>query len=156
MSTSYFMREREDDGIHKSAPEKNGGFTGTVERTAIDTALEEIIGDPKIPTPNYSSSLYSSVPDEELVYESNADEVEIERIESEREDRGLSPAITDSGTIVRTSEQDSEINQQMTLLNNEIYDLEGIIRARKRRGQDTSTQEAELASLVAQLERLRR
>jgi hypothetical protein len=129
-----------------------GGFTGTVERSAVDTALEEIIGDNKIPTPNYSSSLYSSVPNEELVYNEDADDVEIGRIEAERADRGLGTSAPVSE--IRTSSASSEINQRITLLNNEIYDLEAVIRGRIRRGQDTSVQEAELANLIAQLERL--
>ena len=48
----------------------------------------------------------------------------------------------------------SPVNQQITLINNEIFDLEKIVAARQRRGQDASTQEAELISLRARLSRL--
>jgi hypothetical protein len=41
-----------------------------------------------------------------------------------------------------------------TLINNEIFDLEQIVAARQRRGQDSSAQQAELASLRARLARL--
>jgi hypothetical protein len=46
------------------------------------------------------------------------------------------------------------MNQQITLINNEIFDLEQIVAARQRRGQDSSAQQTELASLRARLARL--
>ena len=134
-----------------------GGFTGTVERSELDFALEQVIGDDKIPTPDFSSSLFSSVPNEELVYDNEADEVEIERIDQEREVRGLPPVVeveTGGGETVRTSSAASPVNQQITLINNEIFDLEQIVARRQRRGFDVSAQETELASLRARLSRL--
>jgi hypothetical protein len=134
-----------------------GGFTGTVERSEVDFALEQVIGDPKIPTPDFSSSLFSSVPNEELVYDNEADDVEIERIDQEREVRGLPPVVeveTGGGETVRTSSAASPVNQQITLINNEIFDLEQIVARRQRRGFDVSAQETELASLRARLSRL--
>jgi hypothetical protein len=72
-----------------------GGFTGTVERSALDTALKEVIGDAKIPTPNFDSGLYSNTPNSVLTYEGD-DPVVIERINAERAQRGLPPlGITD-------------------------------------------------------------
>jgi hypothetical protein len=134
-----------------------GGFTGTVERSELDFALEQVIGDPKIPTPDFSSRLFSSVPNEELVYDNQAAEVDIERIDQEREVRGLPPVIevqTAGGETVRTSSAVGPVNQQITLINNEIFDLEQIVAARQRRGQDSSAQQAELTSLRARLSRL--
>jgi hypothetical protein len=67
-----------------------GGFTGTVERSALDTALQEVISDAKIPAPNYSSGLYSNIPSDELNYTAESSDIEIKRIETERAERGLS------------------------------------------------------------------
>jgi hypothetical protein len=134
-----------------------GGFTGTVERSELDFALEQVIGNDKIPTPDFSSGLFSSVPNEELVYDNEADDVEIERIDQEREIRGLPPVVeveTAAGDTVRTSSASNSMNQQITLINNEIFDLEQIVAARQRRGQDSSAQQTELASLRARLARL--
>ena len=134
-----------------------GGFTNTVERSELDFALEQVIGDPKIPTPDFSSSLFSSVPNQELVYDNEADDVEIERIDQEREIRGLPPVVeveTAGGETVRVSSAANPLNQQITLINNEIFDLEQIVARRERRGFDVSTQQAELASLRARLSRL--
>jgi hypothetical protein len=134
-----------------------GGFTNTVERSELDFALEQVIGDPKIPTPDFSGGLFSSVPNEELIYDDEADDVEIERIDQEREIRGLPPVVevpTATGDTVRVSSAANAVNQQITLINNEIFDLEQIVAARQRRGQDSSVQQAELASLRARLARL--
>lgn len=67
-----------------------GGFTGTVERTAVDDAVGEILGNPKIPAPDFGTGLYSGVPDSELVY-SGDDALIRERINTERRRRGLPP-----------------------------------------------------------------
>jgi hypothetical protein len=128
-----------------------------VERSQLDSALEQVIGDPKIPTPDFSSRLFSSVPNEELIYDTNAADVDIQRIDQEREIRGLPPVVevpTATGDTVRVSSAVNPVNQQITLLNNEIFDLEQIVTARQRRGQDSSEQQAELASLRARLARL--
>jgi hypothetical protein len=61
---------------------------------------------------------------------------------------------TASGEIVRVSSAVNPVNQQIALINNEIFDLEQIVTARQRRGQDSSVQQAELASLRARLARL--
>ena len=134
-----------------------GGFTNTVERSEVDFALEQVIGDDKIPTPDFSSGLYSSVPNQELVYDINTADVDIERIDQEREIRGLPPVVeveTASGETVRVSSAANPVNQQITLINNEIFDLEQIVARRERRGFDVSAQQAELASLRARLSRL--
>ena len=97
------------------------------------------------------------MPNEELVYDNEANDIEIERIDQEREIRGLPPVAeveTVGGEIVRVGSAASPVNQQITLINNEIFDLEKIVAARQRRGQDASTQEAELISLRARLSRL--
>ena len=134
-----------------------GGFTGTVERSELDFALQQVIGDPKIPTPDFSSRLFSSVPNESLVYDTNAADVDIQRIDQEREIRGLPPVIdveNAAGNTVRTSVVTSPVDQQITLINKEIFDLEQIVTARQRRGFDVSAQQAELTSLRARLARL--
>ena len=91
------------------------------------------------------------------MYDTNAAEVDIQRIDQEREIRGLPPVIAVSsatGETVLTSVAASPANQQITLINNEIFDLEQIVTARQRRGQDASVQQAELTSLRARLSRL--
>jgi hypothetical protein len=97
------------------------------------------------------------VPNEELVYDNEADDVDIQRIDQEREVRGLPPVVevtTAAGDTVRVSSAANPVNQQITLINNEIFDLEQIVTARQRRGQESSVQQAELASLRARLARL--
>lgn len=67
-----------------------GGFTGTTDRGELDQALAGIIGNNKIPTPDFSGGLYNNVPDSALTYEGD-DPTVIERINAERKRRGLSP-----------------------------------------------------------------
>ncbi len=67
-----------------------GGFTGTTDRGQIDQALSGIIGNPKVPTPDFSGSLYNNTPDSALTY-SGDDPIVIERINAERARRGLPP-----------------------------------------------------------------
>ena len=61
---------------------------------------------------------------------------------------------TAGGETVRVNSAANPLNQQITLVNNEIFDLEQIVARRERRGFDVSTQQAELASLRARLSRL--
>jgi hypothetical protein len=134
-----------------------GGFTGTVERSEVDFALQQVIGNPKIPAPDFSSRLFSALPNEELFYTQNTSDIDVQRIDQEREARGLPPVVevpTAAGDTVRISASARPANQQITLLNNEIFDLEQIVASRQRRGQDAAVQEAELASLRARLARL--
>ncbi len=65
-----------------------GGFTNTVNRSALDQAVTQIIGNNKVPPPNYGSGLYSATPSTELTYTGN-DYIVWERVNSERLRRGL-------------------------------------------------------------------
>jgi hypothetical protein len=67
-----------------------GGFTSTVERGQIDQAVSAIIGNPKIPAPNFGQGLYSGLPSSQLTY-SGDDPLILERINQERRRRGLPP-----------------------------------------------------------------
>ena len=75
-----------------------GGFTGTVERTQVDQAVTAIIGNPKVPTPNFGQGLYTGVPDSDLIY-SGDDPIVLERINQERRRRGLPPLASGGGVI---------------------------------------------------------
>lgn len=72
-----------------------GGYTNTVIRTSVDKAVENIIDDPKVPSPSYSTSLFSAIPTSQLYYDGN-DPVELERINLERLSRGLGPIVRDT------------------------------------------------------------
>ena len=133
-----------------------GGFSNTVARDEVDQALAEVIGDDKIPTPDFSSGLYGSTPTSDLVYDAADDEQVQEEIDVERESRGLAP-LTNPATgeiSTRVSEAADPRAQTITRLRNEILDLNTIIAGRRRRGQDTTVQYAELARLEAQLSTL--
>ena len=75
-----------------------GGFTGTVERGQVDRAVTAIIGDAKVPTPNFGQGLYSGVPNSDLTY-SGDDPIVLERINQERRRRGLPPLSLGGGVI---------------------------------------------------------
>lgn len=65
-----------------------GGFTNTTQRGIVDNALKTILGNPKIPAPDFSGGLYSGNTNDELIYE-GTDLVVWERINAERLRRGL-------------------------------------------------------------------
>ena len=67
-----------------------GGFTDTVQRTSVDQAVARVIGNHKIPTPDFTTGLYNNTPDSDLTY-SGDDPIVIERINAERARRGLPP-----------------------------------------------------------------
>jgi hypothetical protein len=73
-----------------------GGFTGTVERGQLDQAVTNIIGNAKVPTPNFGQGLYSNTPDSELTY-SGDDPIVLERVNQERRRRGLPPLALGGG-----------------------------------------------------------
>jgi len=73
-----------------------GGFTGTVERGQLDQAVTNIIGNAKVPTPNFGQGLYSNTPDADLTY-SGDDPIVLERINQERRRRGLPPLAAGGG-----------------------------------------------------------
>jgi hypothetical protein len=76
-----------------------GGFTGTAQRSQVDQAVTDIIGNPKVPAPNFGQGLYSNIPSSELTY-SGDDALVLERINQERRHRGLPPLALGGG--VRT------------------------------------------------------
>jgi hypothetical protein len=76
-----------------------GGFTGTVERGQIDRAVTDIIGNAKVPTPNFGQGLYSNTANADLTYTGD-DPIVLERINQERRQRGLPPLAPGGG--VRT------------------------------------------------------
>lgn len=65
-----------------------GGYTETVNRTTLDDALAGIIGDAKVPTPNFSLNLFSASNNDDLVY-TGTDPIVWARINAERIKRGL-------------------------------------------------------------------
>ena len=67
-----------------------GGFTETVQRDSVNVAVADIIGNPKVPSPDFSSSLYNGTPNSDLTY-SGDDPTVLERINAERARRGLPP-----------------------------------------------------------------
>lgn len=71
------------------------GSTNTVNRTSIDNAVSDIIGNAKVPTPSFSnqSSLYAGTSDADLTY-SGDDEIVLARVNAERQRRGLPPIRT--------------------------------------------------------------
>jgi hypothetical protein len=73
-----------------------GGFTGTVERGQVDQAVSAIIGNAKVPTPNFGQGLYSNTPSGELTYAGD-DPLVLERINQERRRRGLPPLTAGGG-----------------------------------------------------------
>jgi hypothetical protein len=67
-----------------------GGFVDTVNRGALDQAVNQIINNPKIPVPNFSQTLYSGSTNEQLTY-SGDDAIVWDRVNAERVRRGLPP-----------------------------------------------------------------
>ena len=69
--------------------------TGTTIRSAVDQAVGQVIGNPKVPIPVFTSTfnLYSNVSDSDLTY-SGDDEIVRARINEERARRGLPPINT--------------------------------------------------------------
>lgn len=69
--------------------------TGTTVRSAVDSALNAVIGNPKVPTPVYSNTfnLYENVADSDLTYTGD-DPTVLARINQERIRRGLQPIST--------------------------------------------------------------
>jgi len=73
-----------------------GGFTGTVQRGQLDQAVADIIGNAKVPTPNFGQGLYSNTPNADLTYAGD-DPIVLERINQERRRRGLPPLALGGG-----------------------------------------------------------
>jgi len=73
-----------------------GGFTSTVQRGELDRAVGEIIGNAKVPTPNFGQGLYSNIPNSDLTYAGD-DPIVLERINEERRRRGLPPLALGGG-----------------------------------------------------------
>jgi len=74
--------------------------TNVTVRNIIDGAVSDVIGNPKVPSPNYVGGLdfYANVADSELTYTGD-DEIVLARINSERQRRGL-PPLGAGGTIL--------------------------------------------------------
>ena len=67
-----------------------GGFVGSFNRGDVNAAIQDVIRNPKVPVPNFDLGIYSGTPTSELTY-SGDDPLVIERINRERERRGLPP-----------------------------------------------------------------
>ena len=74
-----------------------GGFTNTIERSAVDQAVSQIIGNPKIPVPSFGLGLFNNTPNSDLTY-SGDDPIVLERINQERLTRGL-PPLSPGGSV---------------------------------------------------------
>lgn len=74
--------------------------TNVTARNLIDDAVTSVIGNPKVPSPNYTGTFdfYANVSDTDLTYTGD-DEIVLARINSERERRGL-PPLGPGGTIL--------------------------------------------------------
>ncbi len=72
-----------------------GGFVDTVNRESLDQALNSIIGNAKVPLPDFGQGLYNNTPDKDLIYRGD-DEIVWDRINAERLKRGL-PGLADIG-----------------------------------------------------------
>lgn len=74
--------------------------TNVTARNLIDGAVADVIGNPKVPTPNYVGGLdfYANVSDRDLTYTGD-DEIVLARVNSERARRGL-PPLGPGGTIL--------------------------------------------------------
>jgi hypothetical protein len=73
-----------------------GGFTNTTERSVVDQAVTQVIGNAKVPTPDFSGGLYANTPDSALIY-SGDDTIVLERVNQERRRRGLPPLALGGG-----------------------------------------------------------
>ena len=120
--------DRNADEFNFSLP--GSSYIGTADRTSVDTALADIIGDPKIPTPVYSDET------EEIV------EV---------------TTITGGQATITTRDNGESFTPSQTLssLENEIASVQASIRFRQRRGLDISVQEQQLRDLEQRLAALR-
>jgi uncharacterized protein YkwD len=74
--------------------------TNVTARNLIDDAVSDVIGNPKVPTPNYVGGLdfYANVSDSNLTYTGD-DEIVLARVNAERARRGL-PPLGPGGTII--------------------------------------------------------
>jgi hypothetical protein len=72
------------------------GSVDTVQRTDVDQAVKQIIGNPKIPVPDFSSALYAGTANQDLTYSGN-DATTWDRINAERLRRGL-PSLASLGS----------------------------------------------------------
>jgi len=73
-----------------------GGFVDTTQRGSLDQAVNQIIGNSKIPAPNFAGGLYSSTPNSDLTYAGD-DEIVLARVNEERRRRGLPPLALGGG-----------------------------------------------------------
>lgn len=126
-------------------PVSLGGFVGTTQRSAVDDAVVDIIGDPKIPSPIYSDELDDIAEAEEFVEE-------FTQTETVTESGGTETVIRRTADT-RTAEPTPEV--LLRDLQNQIASVQATIRFRVRRGLDTSTQDIELAELERQLNDLK-
>jgi hypothetical protein len=66
------------------------GYTNTVNRSVLDQAVSQVIGNPKIPAPNFNTGLFANTPSTELTYDGD-DPIVLARINAERRRRNLPP-----------------------------------------------------------------
>ena len=83
-----------------SVPFNAAGAVATFDRSKINSAFAKVLGDPKISLPSFGAagvvaSIYSSIPDNLLVY-TGTDAVAWDNINNERLNRGL-PSLTELG-----------------------------------------------------------
>lgn len=64
--------------------------TNTTARGGVNLAVDQVIGNPKVPAPDYSSGFFAATSDADLVYTGD-DPIVIDRINTERARRGLPP-----------------------------------------------------------------
>lgn len=105
-----------------------GNYIGTANRTEVDSALIEVIGNEKIPPPVYSTV---------------SETTEVATVTGGGATTSFREPTTSA--VARTPEA------QIRDLENEIASLQASIRFRERRGIDAATQRAQLAALEARL-----
>jgi len=134
-----------------------GAFSNTVERTAVDSAVTDIIGNPKIPSPSFDTGLFSSLPTSDL--SQIASQENSSAVDAELARRGLPPninvtTVTGGQQTVRTADTTSRAISESERLQDEIASIESRIRLRQQRGLDASDLQSELIRLRARLARL--
>jgi len=128
-----------------------GAFSNTVERGAVDLAVSDIIGNPKVPSPNYDTGIFSGLPTSDLAEISRSENSAA--IDAELARRNLPPAVA-GGETVRRASLESAVESEAEILGREISSVETRIRLRQQRGLDAADLQRELIALRSRLARL--